>query len=113
MADRSESAISSSVTQRWEARGGIVVRVQSGKVPVRGGWMQLAERGTPDLYVMAPHGQAFWAETKTERGKLSEDQQRWHMKARRLGHLVFVVRDEASADAAWKEATSGVHVYNL
>ncbi len=107
MPDRSESSISYTVTRRWEARGGIVTRVQSGKVQVRGAWMQLADKGTPDLLVMAPHGLSFWAETKTETGKLSYDQKHWHSRVRRLGHLVFVVRDEASADAAWMEVCRG------
>lgn len=107
MSDRSESAISSSVTKRWEDRGGIVLRLQSGKVQVRGGWMHLCEEGTPDRYVMAPHGLSFFAETKTEIGKLSPAQKAWHMKASRLGHLVFVVRDEESADAAWEEVMRG------
>lgn len=107
MADRSETEISAALAARWEARGGIVIRVQSGKVPVRGGWMQLADKGTPDQLVLAPHGLAFWAETKTPTGRLSDEQARWHMRAKRLGHFVFVVRDEAAADAAWEEVCGG------
>lgn len=104
MLDRSESAISRAIVARWEARGGIVTRVQSGRVPVRGGWMHLANAGTPDQLVMCPNGVSFWGETKTPVGKLSSEQKLWHARAARLGHLVFVVRDESQADQAWAEA---------
>jgi hypothetical protein len=100
---RSEAEIQRAIFGRWRARGGIVTRVQSGKVPVRGGWMQLADKGTPDSYVMGPLGASFWAETKTDTGQLSTEQIDWHYRARKLGHNVFVVRNEQAADAAWLE----------
>lgn len=102
MAERLESSVSRGVTDAWRKLGGIVVRVHSGKVSVRGGWMQLADRGTPDLLVLGDHGRGFWAETKTEKSHLTTEQIAMHHDLRRRGHPVYVIRNEQDARAAWK-----------
>lgn len=76
--------------------GRTAFRVQSGKVKVRGGWMQLAPVGTPDLYVLG----WGWLECKAERGKLSMNQLVMHERIRHAGELVAVVRTPAEAVAA-------------
>lgn len=73
--------------------GRIVIRVQSGKVQVRGGWMQLAQPGTPDLYVA---GFGF-LETKTPEGKLSAAQKFMHSKLRFAGERVEVALTPSEA----------------
>lgn len=71
-------------------------RVHSGKVKVRGGWMQLAPKGTPDLFAMV-RGVAVHFETKVERGRLSAEQREMHAHLRRAGARVEVVRSVAEA----------------
>ena len=101
-AARLESAISHSVADVWRKLGAIVVRIQSGRVPVRGGWMQLAEKGTPDLLVLGANGRCFWAETKTEKKDATTEQIDMHYKLRRLGFPVYIIRNEADALEAWR-----------
>lgn len=52
--------------------------------------------GSPDL-VGCYRGRAFGWELKTEVGRLSDDQERWHAAARRRGLLVEVVRSPGDA----------------
>jgi len=77
--------------------GHIVTRVHSGKVKVRGGWMQLAEEGTPDFHVGLSGGGSMWLEVKDDDGELSHAQKRWHERAKKGGHRVYVVRSVAEA----------------
>jgi hypothetical protein len=76
-----------------EALGRHVVRIQCGRVKVRGGWMHLAPTGTPDLYVLG----WGWLETKMDKTKPSPDQLAMHDRIRRAGELVAVVRTPAEA----------------
>lgn len=100
----SETSLYDPIKKALERCGHIVTRVHSGKVKVRGGWMQLADPGTPDHHVMSPNGQSTWLETKTPVGKLNEAQLAWHERAKRNGHRVKVVRSAAEALVAVMEA---------
>lgn len=65
------------------------VRMNSGKVAVRRGWMHLAPRGTPDI-VGARRGRMFACETKVgPKEKLSDDQERVADEMRRAGIVVY------------------------
>lgn len=55
--------------------------------------------GAPDIIGILPGGKTLAVEVKTGRGRVTEDQQRWHDKARGMGALVIVVRDLAELDA--------------
>ena len=79
-----------------EKTGRLVLRIHSGKVPVRGGWMQLAPKGTPDLYVVG----WGWLETKTDKTKPTPEQLAMHERLRAAGELVEVVRTPAEAISA-------------
>lgn len=79
------------------ASGCLVVRVQSGSLPMRGRRIRGAEPGTPDLCVLCPDGLTVWLEIKTEDGKLSLTQKQYHEKMRALGHCVRVVRSVKEA----------------
>jgi hypothetical protein len=70
------------------------IRVQSGIVKVRGGWMHLAEEGTPDLYCPALN---LWLEVKTQEGEREASQVKWHARAAREGVKVAVVRSVSEA----------------
>ena len=96
----SETDLYDPIKKTLEHLGHIVTRIHSGKVKVRGGWMQLADPGTPDHHVMSPNGVSTWLETKTPIGKLNEAQVAWHERAKKLGHRVMVVRSPEEALAA-------------
>jgi hypothetical protein len=100
---RSETAISRSISSGLESLGAIAIRVQSGLVKVRGGWMHLAPPGTPDRLFLLENGCGLWLETKTPIGSLSTEQIAWHYEARKRGHNVFTVKSEREARAAWEE----------
>lgn len=88
-----ETTLQASIVEALQRAGRIVIRVQSGQVKVRGGWMHLAPKGTPDLYVIG----WGWLETKTEDGKLSPEQERMHALIGGAGELITVVRSVAEA----------------
>ena len=49
---QSEHSIQSTIMQHLTLSGDLVWRSNSGKVKVRGGWMQLAPEGSPDVYAL-------------------------------------------------------------
>jgi hypothetical protein len=75
-----------------EWSGCIVIRVQSGTIFVGKRAVKCAEKGTPDLCVMAPGGRTIWLEVKTKAGVVSAAQEAMHSRMRSLGHSVFVAR---------------------
>lgn len=88
-----ETTLQAEIVEALQRAGRIVIRVQSGQVKVRGGWMHLAPKGTPDLYVVG----WGWIETKTDDGKLSPEQERMHALIGGAGELITVVRSVAEA----------------
>lgn len=90
------------IVEALEAAGRLVIRVQAGLVRVRGGWMHLAPKGTPDLYVVA------WGflETKTDEGALSPAQKKMHAELRARGERVAVVRTASDALAVTAEGAA-------
>lgn len=88
----SENELQASIVSSLERLGHHVTRIQSGKVRVKGGWMQLAEEGTPDLVVRSPGGLTTWLETKVKDGRLRPAQLAWHERAKKGGHRVAIVR---------------------
>ena len=100
-----ESAIQRAILDALLVAGAFAFRVQAGKVKVRGGWMQLAPPGTPDICVLVPPtGLSLWLEVKTLTGELRESQLAWAAKARARGAVVETVRTVAEALAAYERA---------
>lgn len=93
VSSKPETTLQAAIVEALQRAGRIVIRVQSGQVRVRGGWMHLAPKGTPDLYVVG----WGWLETKTEDGKLSPEQERMHALIGGAGELITVVRSVAEA----------------
>lgn len=99
----SETDLSRSAQDALTAAGFHVTRVQAGKVKVRGGWMILAEAGTPDLLVggIVPASRNAsvmgWLEVKRPKGPMRESQKKWHAKAEKRGELVAVFRSASEA----------------
>jgi hypothetical protein len=87
-----ESSISLSIRKALEKMGIPNYRVNSGRVRVRGGWMQGAKKGTPDILChplvrWAPHWirMPFWIEVKAPKGKLTKEQLDFGDEARKRG----------------------------
>ncbi len=100
----SEAAIQAEIMACLAGWGRLAIRVHSGKVKVRGGWMRLAPEGTPDLYVLG----FGWLECKAEKGKLSPDQERMHRLITEAGERVAVVRSAGEAVMVVLKAAEGV-----
>ncbi len=71
--------------------GVTAIRMQSGKVRVRGGWMMLAPAGTADILCF-PRGKVVWLETKTLKGELRQAQEAFRDRVMQMGHKYFVIR---------------------
>ncbi len=98
----SETDISRGIIEALRATGWRVIRVNSGKVKVSGGYMQLAPAGTPDLLVfgkVSSDGRAIWGwlESKMPIGKLSEKQIEFQQFARAKNINVATVRSRQEA----------------
>lgn len=93
----SESSLQRALVAALERVGLEPIRMQSGKVKVARGWMELAPEGTADLFVPLPGGACIWVECKTPVGKLRAAQVRWHARMAALGHTVIVARDVQGA----------------
>lgn len=67
-------------------------RMNSGKVKVRGGWMQLHSPGTADILVCR-RGRVVWLETKTDKGHTNpeqvENQAEFKRRVMELGHEYY------------------------
>lgn len=56
-------------------------------------WQGLgSEKGVPDILGVLPGGKALMIEIKTEKGRVSEQQEAFIEKARKLGAVAFVAR---------------------
>lgn len=93
---KAETAIQKSIKEELERWGYLVRRVHSGKVRVRGGWMQLAEAGTGDLIVQGGSFTA-WLEVKTDEGEQSVEQEEFEADVIRRGNLYLTARTAAEA----------------
>lgn len=93
----SETQISKEIRDALKLTGWRCERINSGKVKVNGGWMHLASKGFPDTLIMKPIGLFGFLETKTDIGKLNDDQKRWHEWAVNSGFNVAVVRSRQEA----------------
>jgi hypothetical protein len=91
--EKPETVRQRAIVKALEATGRMVLRIQSGSVPGRRGWIHLAPKGTPDLLVI---GWGF-LEVKVGDGKLSPEQVVMHERIRRAGVRVAVVRSAAEA----------------
>ncbi len=83
----------------------MVLRVNSGKVKVRGGFMQLAPDGTADLLIFVePFARVCALEVKDAKGTQRDSQVAWAAQLRAKGGHYAVVRNLDEALAAVKDA---------
>ena len=100
-----EGDIKRRILDALEAVGAFTIRVQSGLVKVRGGWMHLARKGTPDiLVIMPPRARLLGLEVKTAKGTEREAQLQWAADVRALGGIVCTARTPDEAVRAFLEA---------
>jgi hypothetical protein len=74
----------------------MLIRQNSGRVKVRGGYMRLAPGGTPDLQVLLPAGETLFIELKPDKPhsdkRVIERQRAWRERVTRMGHTVLELR---------------------
>jgi hypothetical protein len=68
------------------------IRMQSGRVRVRGGWMMLAPAGTADILCFPQRKPITWIETKTLAGELRGKQEEFRERVVGWGHRYIVAR---------------------
>lgn len=74
-----------------------VERVQSGAVPTRSGWLQLAREGTPDLMGLLDTGIHLEVEVKVPGGKTKPAQDEHLAKSRKAGACAIVATSAQGA----------------
>lgn len=83
-----ESAIQRDIVTAGRAMGAKVYRLNAGKVRVKGGFMELAEDGTPDLLTVWPRGRLLFVEVKRPKEQPTVIQKLRHRELRNMGHAV-------------------------
>lgn len=94
-----ESKLKSEVLAFLRVCGIRFFRMQSGKVRVRGGWMQLCPDGTPDILCLS--GKTVWLELKQETGKMRKAQEVFRVDAESRGEKYHVIRTTADLEAVF------------
>lgn len=84
MSDRRkrETKLQGEIVCALRALGLITLRLNSGGVPTRRGWVTLQPAGTPDVFVQLRDGRAAWVEVKVDDGRSSEEQRDFARRAR-------------------------------
>lgn len=99
-----ENDIQRDITNALKSDGFEVIRTNAGKTKVRGGYMQLAPAGFPDLIVLDPErGEVAFIEVKNESGRLRTEQKEYeaeyltnftHGVARSVEEAKAIVKDK-------------------
>lgn len=101
-----EGKISKEIRDALKALGYLAVRVQSGVVKVRGGYMHLAPEGTADVFVvLRPAGRLMGIEVKQPGEKATPVQLAWGADLVARGGLYVVVDNRDDAIAAVQAAS--------
>jgi hypothetical protein len=86
---QSETEIQREIVESLRLAGALVFRMNAGKGKTN---QHLHPAGTPDLFVIARHGQTVWMEVKTPSGHIREAQREMHVELEQRGQRVVVVR---------------------
>ncbi len=100
-----EGKVKAAVIDALEKTGVHHVRIQSGKVRVRGGWMCLAKEGTADILCCPNSRLPVWLELKQLKGKQRECQIEFEASVRALGHSYHVIRGLDDLEPILRELT--------
>src|SRR6185312_13280519 len=86
------SELTGPLVKMFRQMGIFCERMNSGRVKVRGGWMQLHSPGTADI-LACPPGRVVWLETKHAKGRTNreqvENQSEFREMVKRLGHEYY------------------------
>lgn len=101
----SETELSKSIGDGLTAAGFWNIRIPAGEWRVRGGWLHVAEPGTPDRLVLSPYGFLEIKEpdpprkraSTPKRDKRLKSQRDWHARADREGVRVETVESLGGA----------------
>ncbi len=99
-----EGKIKAEVQDFLKKSGRYFMRMQSGKVKLRGGWMYLCPEGTADILTFDAAGRCIWLELKQLKGVQREAQLLFEQRVRAMGHSYAVVK---SVDDAFRAVTGG------
>lgn len=97
------SEITTPILEALKKAGIFAMRLNSGKVKVRGGWMTLCPEGTADIVVYPEPQSGFydpviWIETKQADGKHRAAQLKFKDRVMALGHQYLTMRDPKDVD---------------
>ena len=87
---RTETEIKKEITDYLRNRGYTVHRMNSGKAKVKGGYLELCEKGTPDILVLGKDKYILWIETKKPGGNPTEEQLEKIAYYKTLGHSTLI-----------------------
>ena len=96
---KAETELSKAVADQLDKLGVFHLRLQSGKVKVKRGWMYLCPIGTPDRMILLD-GRAVFIEVKRAGETPTPEQLQCHEMIRLNGGVVLVVE---SAAQAWEQ----------
>lgn len=85
---KSETEIKKEICDYVKRRGFRVYRMNAGSVKVRGGWMRLCDKNTPDN-LFSVCGRFVWCEVKKKGLQATKEQAAHHEKLRADGHFVI------------------------
>ncbi|MGH9604291.1 MAG: hypothetical protein ACRD3N_01205 [Terracidiphilus sp.] len=93
------SQLTTPIVEALTDAGYFAMRLNSGKVKVRGGWLSLCPCGTADILVCPPMRPPLWVETKAVKRDYHreqvEAQDAFRERVTRLGHGYVTARDLA------------------
>lgn len=104
---KSETEISRQIAEYLDKRGFFNLRLNAGKVKVKGGWLTGVKEGCPDRFFLLPKeltegfaSVAVFIEVKTATGKLSPVQIEMHKTISKKGGFVIVATSLTEAISA-------------
>jgi hypothetical protein len=92
-----EGLVKANVQDFLKKTGRFFIRMQSGRVKVRGGFMYLCPEGTGDILTFDDDGRCVWLEVKQLKGKQREAQENFERRVSEMGHRYCVVRSVEDA----------------
>ncbi len=87
-----ESDIQRFCLDALKALGIFAMRLNSGKVKVRGAWMSLCPIGTADIVAYPENSLPVWLEIKQAKGEQRQAQIDFQEKVTNLGHSYYVIK---------------------
>jgi Holliday junction resolvase len=84
-----ETEIQKQIVDSLEILGWMVIRQNAGG---RGYNIKRPPPGFPDLIALSPNGETLIIEVKTEKGKVSEVQEKMHDRLKNMGQRVIIAR---------------------